>query len=208
MLSNLQLKKILVVFTVTTMIFTLLMAFQRSSFVNAQVKMNFTGEEFYKGIIFGQGNVAKLLPEMWNEKTMKKVNSKEALELTDNITKEMKSINPAYFNELKQAINSKDFVKINEAFENGKALFKSAQSNLKLDIQKQTEAGTGNGLNASGVVSLSNAFVLQTTVITNAVLINAVYTNAISLSVVGALGAHSELEKEQVIEYISDQLAY
>ncbi|MBT2200794.1 hypothetical protein KLI54_21290 [Bacillus thuringiensis] len=86
---------------------TLLLFFNRSNSVNAAGNKDFSGEELYKGIIFGQGEVANLFPEVWNEEKTSNVNNKESLKITTMIVNEMKLSDPFYFINLKKAVNSK-----------------------------------------------------------------------------------------------------
>ncbi|MBZ3766587.1 MULTISPECIES: sporulation delaying protein family toxin [Bacillus cereus group] len=202
MLFNLQFKKILVIFTIATVFFTFLMFFQNSADVNAQAKMNYTGEELYKGIVFGQGKVTSILPHMWDEKTMEKANSKEALELTNQLINEMKLIDYNYFNNLKSSIDSKNPVKINQALEDGSDLLKKGIDKLNLNAQSSEiidQAGVGN----QKFAAVSLPIIYLATSIYFMQVVDQSKTN-LNISPAAGLGIHSNLEKEKVIQYIME----
>ncbi|WP_242227342.1 sporulation delaying protein family toxin [Bacillus cereus group sp. BfR-BA-01315] len=195
MLFKYQFNKLLLLFALVVLLFTSLVFFNKPYSVNAETE--FTGEEIYKGLLFGQGKVAESLPKVWDEKKLTITNSKENKEITNKIIMEMKSIDPTYFKKLKQAINEQDLVEIKRTFENGNMLLNSAIKKLDLNIQKK-EQGIGNGAIVSGMVSLSH--------IQHAVLINPVVTY-ISFVLPTVNDNLSTLETEELVQEISEKFS-
>ncbi|HGE5782742.1 TPA: sporulation delaying protein family toxin [Bacillus pseudomycoides] len=202
MVFNVQFKKLLVLFTTVTLLITLLMFFNKPYSVKAETKKEFTGEEIYKGIVFGQGKVAKELPQVWDEKKMQMANSKENAEVVNKIIMEMKAKDSTYFKRLEQSIKTKDFMAIKKEFENGSVLLKNTVENLNFNVQtKETtqQNGTGNAAILSGVVALSK---IQMAVLPNGIVLN----NISNVVIYTGLGSESELEKEKLIQDISDSI--
>ncbi|MBK3495579.1 hypothetical protein JFL43_12085 [Viridibacillus sp. YIM B01967] len=69
-------------------------------------KSSFTGEEIYKGIIFGQGEFGKKI--ITNEKEFNEMNSDESIKFANKYVDSIKSKDSSYFNNLKEVIESKN----------------------------------------------------------------------------------------------------
>ncbi|ETT84690.1 sporulation delaying protein family toxin [Bacillus mycoides] len=191
-------KKLLPLFTIVTLVITLLVFFNKPYNVNAQKQMNFSSEEIYKGIVFGQGEVAKLFPQVWDEKNLEIANEKENKELASKLIKEMKSTDPTYFKRLNQTIKKKDPGEIKQVLENGNILLNDSIEKLELKMQTQKYArqqGTGFGTLASGVVSLSY--------ISPAILVVPVVTDKPVIAVDG-FQHQNDLETEKLIKSIAE----
>ncbi len=84
----------------------------------ATLKKNFSGEELFNGIFFGQGEVATLIPEISNQVNMADVLTTDELEEVANVrqdlTAALKVQNPNFFNEFKSAIQSGNHLRIQE----------------------------------------------------------------------------------------------
>lgn len=74
---------------------------------------NFTGEELFKGLIFGQGEVAEKLPFIWNEEVLKETNKPEVQEVANAVSALIKEENPEYFSKLRKSIDSGNRVELN-----------------------------------------------------------------------------------------------
>ncbi|ETT84691.1 sporulation delaying protein family toxin [Bacillus mycoides] len=196
MIFNIQLKKLLTLVTVIMLLVTLLVFFNRSNSVNAEVNKDYSGEELYKGIVFGQGKVAKLFPQVWDEEKIRNVNSKESLELTTKLINEMKLSDPFYFNNLKKAVNSKEPLEISQAFENGSYLLNQAIDKLKLDNYNSKFLNRA-GLGMITIVDNSKYYIAYASSKEN-----------LEVSSLANVKTSKKLEQEQFIEDIVNQLSY
>lgn len=80
---------------------------------------SFTGEEIFRGIMFGQGEVAKLFPELWNNKTRELANTPKALITVDTYIEQISKKDIQYFENVKYAVMSGNPYKIDEIFSKG-----------------------------------------------------------------------------------------
>ncbi|MGG0219815.1 sporulation delaying protein family toxin [Bacillus mycoides] len=196
---NVEFKKLLVLFTAVTLLITLLMFFNKPYSVKAETKKEFTGEEIYRGVVFGQGKVAKELPQIWDVKKMQIANSKENTEVVNKIIMEIKAKDSIYFKRLEQSIKTKDFVAIKKEFEYGSILLKNTVENLNFNVQTQKNTQQNDIVNSA----LSKIQI----VVLPAVLPNGIVLNNISNIVIfTGFGNESELEKEKLIQDISNNI--
>ncbi|MGG0219811.1 sporulation delaying protein family toxin [Bacillus mycoides] len=209
-------KRILSILTLVTMIVTSISFFNGPSIANAQTSKKFTGEEIFRGVIFGEGQVAKSFPQIWTKELLAKSNSKEQKQVIDAIVVEMKSVDSNYFNELKNAIDTKNSLEINNAFEKGGTILDKALESLDAKLTKKEEVQKNDG--TGRCVAFYTFYVTAAAVQTAAL--------GISLGVVNNVGAAnyvyvynqyefwgapqegvSNLEKEKFIQEVADQLA-
>lgn len=71
-------------------------------------KINYTGEEIFKGILFAQGPLAKELDTLYNKEVLQLANTQETKKAVNYLTKEIRKKNPKYFDSLKKAVEQKD----------------------------------------------------------------------------------------------------
>jgi len=80
------------------------------------VNKNFSGEELFNGIFFGQGEVASIIPEINNQAKMIDVLNPEDLSRVQQIrlslTNKLKEQNPNFFTDFKNAMQSGQHLKI------------------------------------------------------------------------------------------------
>ncbi|MFE4880104.1 sporulation delaying protein family toxin [Bacillus mycoides] len=203
MLFNIQLRRLLLLFTAVTLLITVLVFFNRPYGVKAETKKDFTGEEIYKGVVFGQGPVTKIIPQVWDDKEIEMANSKESKKIVNTIIKEMKTKDSTYFKRFEQSIKTKDLAVIKQEVENGSKLLKNTIDSLDLIAQTKENTppnSTGNIVVLSAPVSLS---VIHISYLINPVILN----NAYNVSVLSGLGSDSEFEKEKMIQDISNSIA-
>ncbi|TOG05114.1 Killing factor SdpC, partial [Vibrio parahaemolyticus] len=74
----------------------------------------FSGEDYFRGLLFGQGEVGKLISNDLDPKLVKEANSTEGKKLVNDVVKFIKKDQPQYMDELKQSIDSKDPKKLIE----------------------------------------------------------------------------------------------
>ncbi|MFE4764756.1 sporulation delaying protein family toxin [Bacillus mycoides] len=128
------------------------------------------GETLYRGLVFGQGEVAKTLPEVWTDERIKEANKKEAKEASDAIIKAMKENDPKYFDELQKAVYSGDPIKIKSSLEKGGELLTSS---VKIEEDKK-QLGVGEGRCAAVLWAVYAAGAVTTVgAVTHAVLVTA-----------------------------------
>ncbi|HDX9529914.1 MULTISPECIES: sporulation delaying protein family toxin [Bacillus] len=202
MLFIIQLRKLLLLFTAVTLLITVLVFFNRPYDVKAATKKEFTGEEIYKGVVFGQGPVTKIIPQVWDEEKIEMANSKESKKIINTIISEMKAKDSTYFKRFEQSFKTKDLSVIKQEFENGSTLLKDTIESQDLIAQTNENTplnNTGNIVVLSGPVSLSN---IQALYLINPVILNNVY----NVSVLSGLGSNSEFEKEKLIQDISNSI--
>ncbi|PFD48716.1 sporulation delaying protein family toxin [Bacillus cereus] len=197
MVFNIQAKRLLTLVMVTILLVTLLVFLNRSDSVKAEVNKDYSGEEIYKGIVLGQGKVATLFPQVWDEEQIRKVNSKESLEFSAKIINEMKSSDPSYFNNLKKAVNSKEPLEVNQAFENGSYLLNQAIEKLKVNsYNSKSQNRAGIGLIA--IVDNSKYYITY----------YAAPKESLEVSSLANVKTSKKLEQEQLIQNVVNQLSY
>lgn len=95
----------------------------------------YDGETLFRGLIFGQGPVAKLFPNVWPAEIREKANNPKAKKAVDLIIDQIKSDNPTFFDEYAAVMQSGNYVKIsNEMKKTGKvisATLKKLQAEIK-----------------------------------------------------------------------------
>lgn len=74
--------------------------------VLAKNSTEYSGEELYKGIVFGQDEIGRKLVS--NDEEYKKMNSPKTKEFVNDLTEYIKGKDSSYFSNLKKAINSND----------------------------------------------------------------------------------------------------
>jgi len=97
---------------------------------------NYSGEEIFKGVILGQGELAYRFPELWTDELIQHSNTKENLKYTDMILKEMDKEDSRYFKDLHDAVYSKDHLRTQKLFKQGGMQF--------MTISKKFEEGKGS----------------------------------------------------------------
>jgi SdpC family antimicrobial peptide len=121
----------LIYVTILTMIIATFMHVNKAN--AAQSK--FSGEEIFLGIAFGQGEVGKLFPELWDSLDEEELNSQEAKEFTSSAIEKIKEQDPTYFDDLQSAVYSNDIQQIDKVIVRGYPLLSEAfeDSGLKSD---------------------------------------------------------------------------
>ncbi|MFJ7747461.1 sporulation delaying protein family toxin [Peribacillus sp. NPDC097295] len=85
----------------------------------AQANNEYTGEELYKAILFGQGEASNLLDDLWTEEGKETSNTEQGLDFTNKLVKSIKTSDPDYFEDLEDAIYSGNQVEIENTLELG-----------------------------------------------------------------------------------------
>ncbi|WP_240491468.1 sporulation delaying protein family toxin [Bacillus nakamurai] len=180
------------------MVFALMVALvgpQVSAKTNPSV--SYSGEEIFSGIFFGQGEVAKLLPEVWDSKAVQKIDQDELKQVSDQVIADIKNASPTYFKELKTAVYSGDYEQVNSMIEKGSAIMAKV---LKAEFDKNSfdkGKSTAIGQCATAVWVFLNAAAAIETI--------ALAVAAIILTV-ASVDDDSDLGKEQLIANVVDRI--
>ncbi|MFJ5793772.1 sporulation delaying protein family toxin [Bacillus atrophaeus] len=110
----------------------------------------YSGEEIFSGVVFGQGDVSKLFPEIWNSKDYKVRNTDKSKEAAKQVIKEMKKMDAKYFEDLKEYVYSKDLNKIDEQFDKGGDLLKKAADKVNLGSSEHADVASGKCVETLG----------------------------------------------------------
>lgn len=85
-----------------------------------------TGEEYFRGLMFGQGEVGKIVSSQLQDKELtKKANSEEGEKAISAIVEYIKEEDPTYFDELKNSIEKQDPKKLVNTLAKGEELIVS-----------------------------------------------------------------------------------
>ncbi|MEC2071431.1 sporulation delaying protein family toxin [Alkalihalophilus marmarensis] len=102
--------------------------FSGSSSNAEQLSKNFSGEELFRGITIGQGEVGQFFVNDWTTEEYKINNSEEQIKFVDEVLKVMHEMDSNYFNDLKEAVEAGDYVKTKDLLILGGDLFSNAAS--------------------------------------------------------------------------------
>jgi SdpC family antimicrobial peptide len=94
--------------------------------LRAHKAVSYDGETLYRGLVFGQGPVAQLFPELAQTPTA----SPEAAAAIDRLIKRMSELNPSFFARFAGSVQSGDRVRIRSALEDADAVTKEAIASL------------------------------------------------------------------------------
>lgn len=159
--------------------------------------VSYSGEDIFSGIFFGQGEVAKLLPEVWDTKAVKKINQDELKQVSDQVMADIKKSSPDYFKKLKAAVYSGDYEKVNSVIDQGSQIMAKV---LKEEFDKKSMdkgKSTAIGQCATAVWVFLNAAAAIETI--------ALAVAAIILTV-ASVDEDSDLGKEQLIANVVDRI--
>ncbi|PIK29861.1 kinase [Bacillus siamensis] len=159
--------------------------------------VSYSGEDIFSGIFFGQGEVAKLLPEVWDTKAVKKINQDELKQVSDQVIADIKKSSPDYFKKLKAAVYSGDYEKVNSVIDQGSQIMAKV---LKEEFYKKSMdkgKSTAIGQCATAVWVFLNAAAAIETI--------ALAVAAIILTV-ASVDEDSDLGKEQLIANVVDRI--
>ncbi|MFJ7161021.1 sporulation delaying protein family toxin [Bacillus safensis] len=101
----------------------------------------YSGEEIYAGLAFGQGEVAKMFPEIWGKKTLEKLATKESKDKAQKLLKEMKEVEPNYFNKLEKAVYSKNFHDLSSLLQYSGEILKKIDPNITENVKIDSVEG-------------------------------------------------------------------
>lgn len=123
------------------MIMSLLLTTSTEAF--AKEHKEYSGEEIFGAIALGQGELAKEFPEIWSDQMYEIANTKENSLHAKSILNRLSEDNPEYLNKLEKAVQTKDYIKVNQLLEKGGDILNESiniQNSKNLDLNGQ---GTG-----------------------------------------------------------------
>ncbi|WP_419744151.1 sporulation delaying protein family toxin (plasmid) [Macrococcoides bohemicum] len=167
----------------------------------SNISNQYTGEELFKGILMGQGKVAKKFPEIWNTEILKDANTKKSKELANKIILEIKKQDSTFFDRYEKAIYSNNPVEIDKVFNEGSELFRIANENLGINLEVDPATGQCVAV-AGGLVAVAGAmyvFGAHTAVMYVQVYAEVAYWGKKSV-------ANNEFEKEMFIQDVVNNI--
>lgn len=178
------------------------------------VEKKYDGETIFRGIVFGQGPVARLFPEIWPEKLLEKVRKDDKVKtVANNIMNKMKNKEPKYFFEFERAVYSGDHLKVDTALkEGGKLLTKVIEEEEMKKPVTIEGAGTGQCVTqvAYLVVAISAAGAYSHAVVATAAGAVTVYAAVVAKTTFWTSAKSEEdvaLKQEMLINNIVNRLA-
>ena len=129
-------KKFITLFVVA-ILFMFSVTVQVSNVEAEASKLKYSGEEIFRGVLFGQGEVAELFPELWNEELLKATSTEEAYKAVDSIIAGVKEYDKNYFKKLENTFKKKDAVKIDQAFKLGTSYVQEYVKENKLTVKNE-----------------------------------------------------------------------
>lgn len=132
-------KKLFSVLLSVAVLFTFVGTGISTVLASSESAKEYSGEEIFRGVVIGQGEVAYEFDHLWNKKNLEIANHPENVALVDQVIAEMKEKNPNYFHDFESAIKSGDFAKTDALLVEGSEQFKNileskASVNLDEDV--------------------------------------------------------------------------
>lgn len=211
-----NLKKLLSPLMIVAILIAMVFSTSSVSAAGGKKVQQYGGEEIYRGLVFGQGEVAKLFPEIWTKDLLKEARKKEAVEFSNQLIADMKVADSTYFNELKDAVYSGDHLKIQASLDKGGKLLSEQIEKKSETLQTENASAAGTGSAACVLyVAYAAAAVSAVAGLTHAVVVTAAGGAVAYLYVVtskhfwtGSVSpADSELKQEQLVNSIATEFA-
>ncbi|MFF2908247.1 sporulation delaying protein family toxin [Paenibacillus sp. NPDC057934] len=117
--------------TLLTVVLVFGLVFMNTSTTEAQANKNFTnfsGEELFRGLFLGQGEVVEYIPELPSKK---EINTEENIKFANDITEKVNNADDQYFNELREAVYSNNPKVISDSLEKGATLITSELTKME-----------------------------------------------------------------------------
>ncbi|MBE7135330.1 MULTISPECIES: sporulation delaying protein family toxin [Bacillus] len=164
----------------------------------------YSGEEIFKGVIFGQGELSENFADMWDPKILKVMSSKESQEAVNVLISQFKEQNPEYFTKLEQAVQQKNPKKVDKLLEEGStALMEIAKKNGRI-VENDKQEVCGPTVCALALVTYGVAF-HAAAVVTTAAVVATIYWKVSIQSAPEFLDP--SLSKEEIQQKREDNIA-
>jgi len=209
-----NLKKLLSPLMIVAILIAMVFSTSSVSAAGGKKVQQYGGKEIFRGLVFGQGEVAKLFPEIWTKDLLKEARKKEAVEFSNQMIAEIKVADSTYFNELKDAVYSGDHLKIQASLDKGGKLLSEQIEKKSETLQAENASAAGTG-SAACYVAYAAAAVSVVAGFSYAVVVTAAGGAVAYLAVVttkyfwtGSVSpADSELKQEQLVNTIATEFA-
>lgn len=113
-----------------------------SVFAKDSVKQKYNGETLFRGLVFGQGPVAKVFNEIWTKDLLKELSNKDTVAIVDDIINKMKVKDSTFFKQFEQAVYSGDHLQVSAAIKKGGEILQQILTDGKF---ANNDPGTGQG---------------------------------------------------------------
>lgn len=196
--------------SISVFLVILLLVNTSSVFAKGNVDLaNYTGEELFKGIVLGEGEVAKLFPEIWSKEMLELTSTPEAQESINTILIEIKDKEPTFFEEFREAVYSGNHLHIQEVLSNTVTILEALlEENFNLDEMAAENTGSAEG---RSIVAILAVAITTVVVYSHGAIVTMGGVAAAYLYVIGgkdvpwssALQQESELQKELMIDLVA-----
>jgi SdpC family antimicrobial peptide len=105
-------KKLIVYLSISALVVSLLVSNTISAQQDYNNELKYTGEEIFKSIVFGIGPATKEFPEIFSKAVIEELNTSESIKTANLIVSKIKKQNPAYFDQIEQAILERNPIKL------------------------------------------------------------------------------------------------
>ncbi|WP_167815229.1 sporulation delaying protein family toxin [Sporolactobacillus shoreae] len=210
--------------SVLLLAFCLFFSFSFNSFAEAksptdkqnvqQKNSQYSGEELFRGLVFGQGPVAKLFPDIWSSDQIKKANNSTADKVVNLVIKQLKINSPSFFSNFKNIVTSGNPYLIDQKSSEISAEVQQALKDLNAKSTKSTSLSSAAQPDCLWVAGAA-VYMYVGGVNTAAVAINV--AGAVDIVLWGAIyiwtkGAKAvspsdQFQREQLIEEMATKLA-
>lgn len=141
----------------------LFVTFQKSD-AAVSLGSRFTGEQIFRGLFFGEGEVAANIPELNGLHVSNYITDAkklaDALDFQNRIVNQVKNDHPGYFSELKAAVDGRNHVSVQNALQAGSGYVEEAVAKLGVRrdaAEEQRKADDlAQKLNAAGSIDAVN----------------------------------------------------
>ncbi|WP_218012265.1 sporulation delaying protein family toxin [Bacillus thuringiensis] len=112
----------------------------------AQVQnFEYSGEDIFKGFVFGQGEIGKNLSSVFSKSALKELDKKEMKEFANLVEKRINEKDPGFFKELQKATYGKDPQKVDELLNKAGKIIKDDLSNATDKLKEMEQAAQRAG---------------------------------------------------------------
>lgn len=186
------------------------------------LQRDLSGKELFKSIFFVQGNFVNNVETLREIRNNMNINSFKAAEV-ESVVNKIEKVNPAYFSQFKNKIETQDYAKIEDALNSGKLLLteNDISANLNNENYETEDVAIAsaaffknikiqkNKLNTGGgtalVITVGPGPLLDFPMSDNGSLASIVFLNQ-NASIINLLDSRHKLDKERFIQEIANAL--
>lgn len=188
----------------------------------AKGAQRYDGTTLFRGLVFGEGRIAKLFPEIWEGSSARDraLTAKQRAEIEAGkaeLVRRMDRVDPTFFDRFAADVQSGSHVRVERAMENGRAVLGRVLEEVRGEAGAAGEATIQEDESIAGVTFVALAFALTAAAVVNLMLaanisvamnIDLVYTQTrvMDSEIGGGVEAQS-LRRDQVVGMIAERLA-